>query len=808
MAASFPSALKTFTTKVAGETIQPAHVNDLQLEVAAIETALLSGAAMTLKPSAANTYDLGTSTYTWRNLYLAGTSTLGGAVTASSTVSITGQTRIGTGGFSGIPTPLTTADEFVIQGAASVGMTFLTDSAALGAADRTQTVAFGAAGVSAADAYLQYRTQYRDLILGAGGVARWTVESDGDLVGGAGANLYLYYTSASHHVGLKSSASVPGALYFMSGATGAGTKLVLDPSGHLYPAASATYTLGARGYEWLQVIAGAGSSSLPSLIAGAGTAWTGQFQDLSGSAIQWNVGFSLALGSGWSTRLTLRDMLSGTGGPLLTLAASAAGATSAGARVLIGRNTSLLGAAGTLGLQNKDGTSYYLWSDTNGQLRYSSTAPVEASGDTGGISLSSDMGLNVKAYGATGDGATDDTTAIQAALTAVPSTGGTVYFPAGTYKITTKLTSKAYTTLRGDGFNYTQILKGASIDMLDLEKHCLVERIYFNGNRASYTGAGIVITTGINSSTTASQGRQHIRDCRFEGCYDFAVKYSDDKGFNSRIENCLFIDSAANAGVKWGDDTAAAYRWVTQSWADRAIVNVGGCDDGFVAYNATGNSGTPGDGSVGLVFPAGTTNAAGKVIVIGNRFANLDHMVVRGNDHVMVGNVYYEDMELASNAASDGAVNVFVFGNKYSSGKATIDLSGESHEIYGNPDTLDTTLTWTSSGDAPSLGNGTAVTMAQRSGHWVEWSQTVTFGSSTDFGTGTYYFDPPIVPNQVTSDIVGVATLKGDAIGVAQWDGTNSRVYLRDATGALVTSLNPAWASGDTLRFTIRYRVY
>ena len=186
MAASFPSALKTFTTKVAGETIQPAHVNDLQLEVAAIETALLSGAAMTLKPSAANTYDLGTSTYTWRNLYLAGTSTLGGAVTASSTVSITGQTRIGTGGFSGIPTPLTTADEFVIQGAASVGMTFLTDSAALGAADRTQTVAFGAAGVSNADAYLQYRTQYRDLILGAGGVARWTVESDGDLVGGAG----------------------------------------------------------------------------------------------------------------------------------------------------------------------------------------------------------------------------------------------------------------------------------------------------------------------------------------------------------------------------------------------------------------------------------------------------------------------------------------------------------------------------------------------------------------------------------------------------------------------------------------------
>jgi hypothetical protein len=44
---------------------------------------------------------------------------------------------------------------------------------------------------------------------------------------------------------------------------------------------------------------------------------------------------------------------------------------------------------------------------------------------------------NAKNYGAIGDGRHDDTAAIQAAINSLPSTGGTVYIPAGTYLIDT-----------------------------------------------------------------------------------------------------------------------------------------------------------------------------------------------------------------------------------------------------------------------------------------------------------------------------------------------------------------------------------
>ena len=67
-----------------------------------------------------------------------------------------------------------------------------------------------------------------------------------------------------------------------------------------------------------------------------------------------------------------------------------------------------------------------------------------------------DMGgacYNVKAYGAKGDGVTDDYAAIQTVINLARTNHGTVFFPAGRYEIKTALdcTNLKYVTLRGEG---------------------------------------------------------------------------------------------------------------------------------------------------------------------------------------------------------------------------------------------------------------------------------------------------------------------------------------------------------------------
>jgi hypothetical protein len=51
--------------------------------------------------------------------------------------------------------------------------------------------------------------------------------------------------------------------------------------------------------------------------------------------------------------------------------------------------------------------------------------------------------VNVRDFGAKGDGVTDDTAALQAAVAAIPSSGGTICFPVGTYKVTKNITLPA-----------------------------------------------------------------------------------------------------------------------------------------------------------------------------------------------------------------------------------------------------------------------------------------------------------------------------------------------------------------------------
>lgn len=87
--------------------------------------------------------------------------------------------------------------------------------------------------------------------------------------------------------------------------------------------------------------------------------------------------------------------------------------------------------------------------------------PVDFSGSSSvnlGVNTSSLPVYNVHVYGAKGDGATDDTTAIQNAINAANAAGGgTVFLPSGTYKTTDFLVPLSNVKIQGAGSGSTTI---------------------------------------------------------------------------------------------------------------------------------------------------------------------------------------------------------------------------------------------------------------------------------------------------------------------------------------------------------------
>jgi len=118
--------------------------------------------------------------------------------------------------------------------------------------------------------------------------------------------------------------------------------------------------------------------------------------------------------------------------------------------------------------------------------------------------LQTEGSVNVKQYGAVGDGVADDTAAIQAAADAVSASGGgVVYYPAGTYLvsrgITTTDSGTQHLAIRLNNFVYH---KGAGIDATKIHladgsdchvfyqfqaDHCGVSDMTIDANRANQT---------------------------------------------------------------------------------------------------------------------------------------------------------------------------------------------------------------------------------------------------------------------------------------------------------------------------------
>jgi hypothetical protein len=133
-------------------------------------------------------------------------------------------------------------------------------------------------------------------------------------------------------------------------------------------------------------------------------------------------------------------------------------------------------------------------------------ATIASVGDAAATTSGVDW-LNVKDYGAKGDGTTDDVDAIDAALTAAKTAGGgVVYFPAGTYLISSALAGASGVRLAGAHRSVSQITSTSS-PVLDLSGggH-LISGMEVDHLTLQATGADLI--------TGADLKALHLHDCQ------------------------------------------------------------------------------------------------------------------------------------------------------------------------------------------------------------------------------------------------------------------------------------------------------
>lgn len=183
--------------------------------------------------------------------------------------------------------------------------------------------------------------------------------------------------------------------------------------------------------------------------------------------------------------------------------------------------------------------------------------------------------LNVKDYGAVGNGVVDDTAAINNAITAATATKGTVFFPPGTYLVGTftgtgianrAITAKPGVTLRGASResvtlkvpnsvgNYFSLIAAATAST-NIDGFA-IRNITFDHNTANNVVASpstMVADLNYRAALVAYVGsRVVVENCRFTGldCVWQVTAYGND----ATVRNCLF-DGYVSSGAHHDSST-------------------------------------------------------------------------------------------------------------------------------------------------------------------------------------------------------------------------------------------------------------
>ncbi len=197
--------------------------------------------------------------------------------------------------------------------------------------------------------------------------------------------------------------------------------------------------------------------------------------------------------------------------------------------------------------------------------------------------------INVKNYGALGNGVADDSSAITAAIAALPSSHTVLYFPAGDYRCSTiRISGKTGLTICGDGWNLSMIKSNAVFDagdghgvtpgaqVINIDSTCrdvLIFGLTFDGS-CTHRKAGQQAVI-IDADNTTFRDNYTIHSGEFANCF----------GRNNASGMDNLIITGNRVGLNWADG-------INLCNVDNALIAnniVDGANDDLIAVSESSN---------------------------------------------------------------------------------------------------------------------------------------------------------------------------------------------------------------------------
>jgi len=437
-------------------------------------------------------------------------------------------------------------------------------------------------------------------------------------------------------------------------------------------------------------------------------------------------------------------------------------------------------------------------------LTGSEVAPIVQSGITKKAAIAAfSPFINVKSYGAVGDGTTNDTTAINAAITAA-GTNGTIFFPKGTYLVTSVLQMLTGQCFLGEGGSMqgtSTIQKGGNGDLINMVGRCRLENLNLDSVGGTYTGRGIFVSTGLS---------QVINNVRSANNVTYALEYEATSGAGTFVTNFVADMVAASVdttAIKVGENYPTNVpRFFQNIWLSNGkfdLTNtVAFTLDGFFCRGFI--TGPTFDKCVVNKIANGRVSTPGTPLVLSMGDSCITNVPISGTTQLtscqslMLANCQFDTLTIDNSSISPAA------------GGVAACFITDRQRVY--------TPTWSqSAGTGPVLNNGTIESLVTYNGFKVEYYLRLEMGSTTTYGdsTGAWQFSLPRI-SSATGTPSGYAQRM---IGAYMKLNSGNYIYIGEiaiGAGELVLSIGYqnqsvrgtwpyTWAAGDVLEFNISY---